>query len=244
MTIGRMLTGMMLAAALAACGEQGGELAQDTARRRAAGAGADSLGGDPAAASEQPDGRLPAFVLGDSSKAASAAPQPAADTPKAAAPTPGTPAPAQPGPQLGGWTSGATDRVRTMPGPVVLQDARVGVNQGFDRVVLEFLGGSVPGHRVEYVDRPVRECGSGDATRVAGDAWISITLRGTQAHNDRGQATVQQRERRLEMPVVREMEFTCDFEGVVQVVLGVASPNAYRVTELANPARLIIDIQQ
>jgi hypothetical protein len=118
------------------------------------------------------------------------------------------------------------------------------VNQGFDRVVLEFLGSGVPGYRVEYVDRPNIECGSGDSTPVAGDAWLSITLRGTQAHTDEGKATVQPRERRLQMPVVKELEFTCDYEGVVQIVLGVARPNQYRVTELQNPTRLIVDVQQ
>jgi hypothetical protein len=46
------------------------------------------------------------------------------------------------------------------------------------------------------------------------------------------------------MPIVKEYEFSCDFEGEVQVVLGVSSPNRYRVTELQNPTRLIVDIQQ
>jgi hypothetical protein len=127
---------------------------------------------------------------------------------------------------------------------VTLRDVRVGVNQGFDRVVLEFLGGGVPGYRVEYVDRPVHHCGSGDPVPVAGDAWLAITLRGTQAHTDEGKATVGHRERRLDMPIVEELEFTCDFEGVVEIVLGVSRPNRYRITELQNPTRLIIDIQQ
>jgi hypothetical protein len=130
-----------------------------------------------------------------------------------------------------------------MSGPVVLRDLRVGVNAGFDRVVMEFAGGSVPGYRVEYVDG-AQQCGSGDAVRTAGDGALAITLRGTQAHDERGQATVSPRERRLQMPVIKEYEFSCDFEGVTQVVLGVASPNRYRVTELQNPTRLIVDVQQ
>ncbi|HEX5870756.1 MAG TPA: hypothetical protein VFY65_10090, partial [Longimicrobium sp.] len=142
------------------------------------------------------------------------------------------------------WTAGATDRVRTVPRPVTLRDVRVGVNQGFDRVVLEFLGSGVPGYRVEYVDRPVHHCGSGDPVPVAGDAWLSVTLRGTQAHTDQGEPTIRGRERRLQMPIVKELEFTCDFEGVVQIVLGVSRPNRYRVTELQNPTRLIVDVQQ
>lgn len=245
MMTGRRWLGMMtMAAALAACGEQGGELRDATERRRAQAAEGDTVEFDTTASGE-PTARVPAFVLGDSAAPAT----PATATPAGAAVDtvrPGTPA-ATPGVDPAtqqAWTAGATDRVRTVPRPVVLRDVRVGVNQGFDRVVLEFLGGSVPGYRVEYVDKPVHQCGSGDPTPVAGDAWIAITLRGTQAHNDQGQATVQTRERRLQMPIVKEVEFTCDFEGVVELVLGVSRPNRYRVVELQNPTRLIIDVQQ
>jgi hypothetical protein len=244
MTIRGIFGGMIFAAALAACGGQGGELAEDTARRRAAESGADSAGGEAVGDSvgEAP-GRMPAFVLSDSSPVTLPGTPAAADS----APAAGTPAPGQPqapaAPQEA-WTAGVTDRVRTVPRPVTLGDVRVGVNQGFDRLVLEFLGSEVPGYRVEYVDRPARQCASGDAVTVAGDGLLAITLRGTQAHDERGQATVSPRERRLQMPLVKEYEFTCDFEGEVQVVLGVASPNRYRVTELQNPTRLIVDVQQ
>jgi hypothetical protein len=242
MTTGRMIRGMMLAVALAACGNSGGELAEDTARRRAEGAGADSAGaaGDGPVAGEEP-GRMPAFVRTDSTPVV-IPPTPAGTdtTPAAAGPAP-TPTPA-PGPQ-DAWTASATDRVRTMNGPVVLGDLRVGVNAGFDRVVLEFEGGSVPGYRVEYTD-DASHCGSGDAIRTAGSGMLAITLRGTQAHTEQGQATVSPRERRLQMPVIKEYEFSCDFEGVTQVVLGVSAANRYRVTELQNPTRLIVDVQQ
>ena len=226
---------MMTIAALAACGAEGGELREATERRRAQGIGEDTAVADTAAEDRAP-GRIPAFVLLDSAPPAAADSAPAADTAQAAASA------AERARQQ--WTAGVRDVVRTMAGPVVLRDVRVGVNQGFDRVVLEFLGGAAPGYRVEYVDRPVRQCGSGEVTRVAGDAWLAITLRGAQAHDERGRATVQARERRLNMDVVQEMAFTCDFEGVVQIVFGVSSPNPYRITELQNPTRLIVDVQQ
>ncbi|HEV3051182.1 MAG TPA: hypothetical protein VGX50_12790, partial [Longimicrobium sp.] len=194
--------GMMLIAALAACGEQGGELRDATERRRAATAGGDSLDGDALAADTgQAAGRVPAFVLGDSAPAATTPPAGAAVDSAQPGTTP--PAPAVDPATQQAWTSAVSDRVRTQRAPVVLSDVRVGVNQGFDRVVLEFLGSGVPGYRVEYVDKPVHACGSGDPVAVAGDGWLAITLRGTQAHNDQGQATVQQRERRLQMPIVK-----------------------------------------
>lgn len=145
--------------------------------------------------------------------------------------------------QPGEWTTGIVAR-RRRASPMTVQSAiRTARHPEYDRVVLELAGDVVPGYHVEYVDRPVRQCGSGDATQVAGDGWLAITLHNARAHTDQGRATVQQRERALSLPVLREWEFTCDFEAEVQIVLGVASPNRYRVLELANPSRLVIDIQ-
>ncbi len=241
-TRGRVFGGWMLAVALSACGNSGGELAEDTARRRAEATGADSAGaeGDGPVAGEEP-GRMPAFVRTDSTPVVVGAAPAATDTPAVATPAPATPA--TPPAAQDVWTASTTDRVRTMSGPVVLRDLRVGVNAGFDRVVLEFAGSSVPGYRVEYVNG-AQQCGSGDDVRVAGDRMLAITLRGTQAHDERGQATVTPRERRLQMPLIKEYEMSCDFEGVTQVVLGVTGSNRYRVTELQGPTRLIVDVQQ
>src|SRR3989441_13289192 len=39
---------------------------------------------------------------------------------------------------------------------------------GYDRVVFEFTGDSVPGYRVEYTTKPVQRCGSGDPVAGTG----------------------------------------------------------------------------
>ena len=117
-----ILGGMMVAAALAACGDQGGELAEDTARRRASESGADSAGESVGDSVDAAPGRMAAFVLTDSSPVTlPAAPAAADSAPVAAAPAPGQP-PAAP---QEAWTAGVTDRVRTMPRPVTLGDVRV-----------------------------------------------------------------------------------------------------------------------
>ncbi len=62
------------------------------------------------------------------------------------------------------------------------------------------------------------------------------------AHTEEGQPTIAFREQALQLPVVRELERTCDFEAVTTWVIGVGSPNAYRVQELHDPPRLVVDI--
>jgi hypothetical protein len=238
MTIGRWGTVGVLALVLAGCGAEGGELREATERRRAAevaeepGAPAPA-GEDTAAAAPE---RLPAFVLDEPGGEPASDPL-AADT--------GRPATTPPADDAGSpWTAGIVEVGRSGRAGATLTDVRVGVNAGFDRVVLELTGDRVPAHRVEYVDRPVRECGSGRTVPIAGDGWLAVTLHDTRAHTEAGRATVERRNRRVDMPVLRQIVFTCDFEGEVQVVLGVSSPNPFRVTELTGPARLVVDVRQ
>jgi hypothetical protein len=116
-------------------------------------------------------------------------------------------------------------------------------NEGFDRFVLEFMGDELPSYHVEYVDKPVRQCGSGDAVHVAGDGWLLIRLQPARAHDDDGRPTLEQRSARPVLPVVIETRLLCDFEAHVEWVLGVSAPNRFRVLELSKPARLVIDVR-
>jgi hypothetical protein len=129
------------------------------------------------------------------------------------------------------------------PPVVVLRDVRAASQEGFDRVVFELEGTAFPGYRVEYIDPPAVQCGSGEPVEVAGAALLQVRLSPAQAHNDAGEPTVQERERRLNLPVLQELESTCDFEADVTWVLGLAARNRFRVQELSGPARLVIDVQ-
>jgi hypothetical protein len=125
---------------------------------------------------------------------------------------------------------------------VTLREVRSARNEGFDRVVFQFDGDQVPGYHIEYIDKPVLKCGSGDPTAVAGQGWLQVRIQPAQAHEN-AQVTVAERERKPELPVLQELELTCDFEADVTWVLGVRSPNKYRVLELHQPTRLVVDIQ-
>jgi hypothetical protein len=92
--------------------------------------------------------------------------------------------------------------------------------------------------------RPALACGSGEPVQVEGERWLRVRLQTAQAHDEQGQPTIRQRRLPLGMPVLREMAVACDFEGEVEVVLGVSAAKPYRVMQLANPTRLVIDIQR
>ncbi len=140
------------------------------------------------------------------------------------------------------WTAGIIDRPQPNAPAAMLVAVRTGDHDGFDRIVFEF-DERVPGYHIEYIDRPVRKCGSGDVTQVAGDGWLEVRMSPVNAHSEEGRPTVAERERMPNLPVLSELELTCDFEAVVTWVLGAKSPNQYQVRELNSPPRLVVDVQ-
>jgi hypothetical protein len=126
--------------------------------------------------------------------------------------------------------------------PSLLTAVRAAGHEGYDRVVFEFQGG-VPGYHVEYIDKPVRDCGAGEPRPIAGDAWLEIRFFPANAHDEQGRPTVSARELHPNLENVIEIERTCDFEAVVTWVLGTKSPKRYRVLELRDPPRLALDVE-
>ena len=128
-------------------------------------------------------------------------------------------------------TQAPVQRVRSFrPGvarPVLRHvETRAGASPGggYDRVVFEFAGDSVPGYRVEYTTKPVQRCGSGDPVTVAGTGRLIVRFEPAQAHDEHGSLTPTERHRVPGLPAVRELILICDFEGQVEWVLDVAAP--------------------
>jgi hypothetical protein len=141
------------------------------------------------------------------------------------------------------WTAGVVDLAPGPGGVATLVSLRAARHAGYDRVVWE-LSGSAPGVHVEYVDRPVRQCGSGAPVPLPGDAWLEVRLEPARAHTEEGRPTIAERRRTAGLPIVLEMVQTCDFEAVVTWVLAVSSPEPFRVTRLASPPRVVVDIRR
>jgi hypothetical protein len=169
---------------------------------------------------------------------------PAATPPASTPTTPTTPTPTgdPTGPDT--WTVGVVDAPQKVDGvPAQVASVRSASHEGFDRIVLEFKGDRVPGHHLEYVDRPARDCTAGAALDIAGDALLLVQISPASAHDEAGASTAD-KEVKPALANVREIERSCDFEGVVAFVVGVGAPNPFRVFELTAPARLVVDIKR
>ena len=141
------------------------------------------------------------------------------------------------------FTVGTVEQRSDAGGATLLTDVRSARHAGFDRIVFEFAASARPGYHVEYIDRPVRKCGSGAVTPIAGDGWLEVRFEPADAHTPSGAPTIAKREQRLDLGVVKELEQTCDFEAHVTWVVGVSRPNQYRVIVLQKPERVVVDIK-
>jgi len=74
---------------------------------------------------------------------------------------------------------------------------------------------------------------------LAGKNGILVVIHGADAHTSYSGP----RDLKTNYPRLVETRITEDFEGVVQLGLGINGPACYRVSVLTNPTRLVIDVQ-
>ena len=130
--------------------------------------------------------------------------------------------------------------------PATLRDVRTAL-QGDSavRVVFEFAEPRLPGYSIGYSTQPPTACGSGKALAIEAKAYLGVRLSPAQAHTARGEeqvATAEPRDRRPALGPLDRLIETCDFEGVVQWVLGLRERLPYRAFTLKAPTRLVIDL--
>jgi hypothetical protein len=121
-------------------------------------------------------------------------------------------------------------------------DLRAGEHRNFDRVVID-LRGKIPGYDVRYVRRLVYD-GSGDPVPLRGRRFIAVALNPASAHDRNGNNLyVGPRLQQLQMPSLRGVAFTGDFEGVVSFGLSLSHRAPFRVFTLSAPSRIVIDVR-
>lgn len=141
-------------------------------------------------------------------------------------------------------TRGVVEKAATPAPPVVLlSEVRIGRHAGYDRVVFEFEG-ALPGYRVRYVQPPILADGSGLPVAIEGSAFLEVTFRPASGYDfERNRpAYAGPREFTENLPVLVELERTGDFEAVLTWVLGLRREVDFRVLELGDPARVVVDV--
>ena len=129
----------------------------------------------------------------------------------------------------------------------LLGAVRAARQPGFDRVVFEFSG-PVPGYEVGYVDRPVREDGSGREVTVTGAAVLQVRMSpasGAEVSPSgvRQTYTGPERIRPTGTGIVAEVVRVGDFEAQLTWVVGTSGRVPFRVTTFGSPSRLVVDLR-
>jgi hypothetical protein len=176
----------------------------------------------------------------------SGAPGQAAPTTASGVATTTTPAPTTTTAATPAWTT----KTRQGPGNLELPDApsaklttvRAAHHPAYDRVVFEFDGAEVPGWRIGYVRRVVLGETDDQFLTLEGGALVEVTLKGTASDDHRpGTQTIPDKLTPA-LPQVRQLGLAEDWEGVVRIGIGLDHRAGFRVLELHDPVRVVVDV--
>ena len=152
-------------------------------------------------------------------------------------PTPGSSTPAVVCPDLSGGNDTAQAQITAI---------RAAHQPGFDRVVFEFGPSSVGQYGLPpwAISVATSFTGtSGKAVPVDGNAFLRVRFRNASTVDPvTGTQTFTQTDIRPGLPLVREIKLIDDFERVMVWGIGLERLVCAKTTELANPARLVVDL--
>lgn len=131
----------------------------------------------------------------------------------------------------------------------LLERIAVGRHEGYDRVVFQFRNG-LPGYRVEYVEGPLEEDGSGKPVTVQGHAIVVVRMEpasGFDLNTGEG-VLVYKGPKQIDgssagASVVQQLVRTGDFEAVLSWAIGLSDKVDFRVTTATSPDRLVVDFR-
>jgi len=112
----------------------------------------------------------------------------------------------------------------------------------YDRVVFQITGSLPDTISIEYVPKLIAD-GSGRIVPIKGKGILQLRLFPAVAHTSAGQQTVPARTG-YNLPLVKEIVRSGDFEAVVSYGIGVSYKTEYRVSTLTNPTRIVLDFLQ
>jgi hypothetical protein len=164
--------------------------------------------------------------------------QPSASPSASTSPTP-------PDSSLPAFTCDSSTQLVTTPTssqpPVIFVDGvRTGTHTGYDRITIEFQNGSPS--KVDLSTQSnarFTQGASGQPVILRGNAGILVTITTADEHTAYGGPA----DFKTNYTVLVEARQVQDFEGTVQWGLGLSKAACYRAFFIANPVRLVIDVQ-
>jgi hypothetical protein len=146
---------------------------------------------------------------------------------------------------------GSTEAQRSdsMPETAPLTDVRHS-KDGCPRIVFEFSSHE-PDYVVEYAEGPFSECGSGEP--VSTDSWnasafLTVRLEPSStadlSKEDVPQTYEGPRDIEVDGDVLKHLKVICDFEAVLEWVVGLDARHDFTAFTLDDPARIVIDISE
>ena len=167
--------------------------------------------------------------------------------PLSVGPGPSTPTPsasASPTPEnnLPAFVCTSSAPLTTSSGPIVayIDGFRTGSHTGYDRLTVEFKNGRPSSIELRTQSgTSFIQGASGQTVTLQGKNGILVIIHGADLHTSYSGST-DIKTGYTTLVEVRQVE---DFEGVVQLALGINGPTCYRSFFLSDPDRLVIDIQ-
>ncbi|CAN5403403.1 hypothetical protein BH20ACI1_BH20ACI1_18460 [soil metagenome] len=120
---------------------------------------------------------------------------------------------------------------------------RVAKHKGFDRVVFQFDDGK-PQYVIGYLPSNIYSTEGGDhEIKIAGNVFMVVNIYGMGMVEDMPCLLKSYPEKKLNFPSLMQMQEGVWFEGIRDFIIGVKGEKPFRVQELRNPSRLVIDFK-
>jgi len=128
---------------------------------------------------------------------------------------------------------------------LLLTDVRMAGHPCFDRIVFEFEGVGPPGFEVGYLESPPTEDPTGNPVDLAGSVFLEIRMQSASGFDFEANVPSYTGPARLapgDTTYAREAARTGDFEAILAWVVGLDEGRDFKVSTLADPTRLVVDI--
>ncbi len=146
--------------------------------------------------------------------------------------------------KLNAWTTGNVQRKHENETVAdSLCRIRVAKQKGFDRVVFEFDKGK-PEYVIQYLPSNIYSSDAGDEEiKISGNVFMQISIYGMPQMEDLPCKLQSYEKGKLNLRAVRQIKEEVWFEGIRDFLIGVKAKKPFRIQELANPSRLVIDFK-